>query len=45
MHDYSQTHETSHIDAAGLWRYSWIGAGAAEGAEQGVISVRPRASA
>jgi len=35
----------SILNAAGQWRYSWIGTGTAEGAEQGLIVVNARASA
>jgi hypothetical protein len=33
------------LNAAGIWRYSWIGTGAAEGVDQGSINVQSRDSA
>ena len=35
----------SILNAPGLWHYSWIGTGTAEGVDQGSINVQPRESA
>lgn len=42
---YTKTLDSSILNAAGTWNYSWIGTGSAAGAEQGKVVVVARASA